>query len=100
MSLTCPIWRHHMWVRSLVRAGVYLLALSAFVSLSTGLFAQSTSTLRGTITDQSGAVVPNAKVTAHNQATGVERATVTDSSGNYQIAALPVGTYDLEVSAN
>lgn len=87
-----------MWVRSLVRAGVCLLALSVFISVVS--FAQSTSTLRGTITDQSGAVVPNAKVIARNQATGVERTTVTDASGNYQIAALPVGTYDVEVSAN
>ena len=32
-------------------------------------------------------------------ATGIERATQTDSSGNYQIAALPVGNYRLEVQA-
>jgi len=87
-----------MWVRSLVRAGVCMLALSVVISVSS--FAQSTSTLRGTVTDQSGAVVANAKVIARNLATGIERTTITDTSGNYQIAALPVGTYDLEASAN
>ena len=85
-----------MWVRSLVRAGVCLLALSVVTVIS---FAQSTSTLRGIVTDQSGAVVSSAKVIARNQATGIERTTLTDTSGNYQIAALPVGTYDVEVNA-
>src|SRR5690349_16261681 len=62
-------------------------------------FAQSTATLQGTVTDPSGAIVANAKVTVLNQATGIERTTQTDSSGNYQVAALPVGTYRIEVRA-
>src|SRR3954447_20569249 len=82
-----------------VRRSFVGLFLSVIIAFSATSFAQSTSTLRGTVTDQSGAVVPNAKVTARNQATGIERSTQTDTSGNYQVAALPVGTYDVQVSA-
>jgi len=66
---------------------------------ATGL-SQSTAAVQGTITDESGAVVTGAKVTLRNAATGVERTTQTDSNGNYQLAALPVGIYRLEVRAD
>ena len=85
--------------RSLVRAGLCLLVLGVTFIASLPTFAQSTATLRGTVTDQSGAVVPNAKVTARNQGTGIERFTISDNTGNYQIAALPAGTYDIDVSS-
>jgi len=60
---------------------------------------QSTATVQGTVTDQKGSVVPGAKITARNQATGIERTSQTDSDGSYQIAALPVGLYSIEVEA-
>src|SRR3954467_10959304 len=87
------------YLRSLVRASLCLLVLSVTIILSTLSFAQSTATLRGTVTDQSGAVVANAKVTVRNEATGIERSTQSDSTGNYQLAALPVGTYTVDVNA-
>jgi hypothetical protein len=49
--------------------------------------------ITGTVTDPSGALVPNVKVTAHQPATGASRSTLTSSAGTYTIAALPVGTY-------
>ena len=61
--------------------------------------AQSTASLNGTVTDPTGAAVPNSKVVATNQATGVESATQTDGAGDYLFAALPIGTYRLEVTA-
>ncbi len=85
--------------RSFTGAVLVLLALGVTLTFTIPLIAQSTATLRGTVTDQSGAVVPNAKVTARNQATGIERSTQSDSTGNYQIASLPVGKYDVDVSA-
>src|SRR5690242_2204558 len=63
-------------------------------------FAQATATLQGTVIDESGAVVANVKITVRNQATGFERIVQTDSVGNYQVAALPVGIYRLEVRAD
>src|SRR5215813_8646375 len=75
-----------------------LIAVVLFGFGSTAL-AQSTATLQGTVTDPGHSVIPGAKITAKNQATGIERTTQTDSDGNYQIAALPVGLYSLEVEA-
>jgi hypothetical protein len=68
----------------------------ALAALSSSAFAQSSATLQGTVTDQSGAVVSGAKVTVRNQATGAERIVQTDSDGNYQAAALPPGVYRVE----
>lgn len=65
--------------------------------LSLCLHAQIQPTLRGTVTDSSGAVVVGANVSATNAATGVRRETKTDTSGNYEIPGLQVGTYDVTV---
>ena len=62
-------------------------------------YGQSTGTIRGTVTDASGAAVPNAPVTVHNQSTGQERATTTDSTGIYLVPSLPVGKYQVSVKA-
>ena len=79
----------------------FILLLIAACVFMTGrvAFGQSTATLQGTVTDQKGAVVPNATITVRNQATSIERTAQTDSSGNYQVAALPVGTYSVVVQA-
>ena len=78
-----------------------LLRLSSLVAVclfvATTAMAQSTATLQGTVKDQKSEVVAGAKVTARNQATGIERTTQTDSDGNYQFAALPVGNYTIDV---
>jgi hypothetical protein len=61
--------------------------------------AQSTATLQGRVIDQNGAVVPGAKIIVSNRETGMERTAETDEEGNYQVAALPVGSYRVEVRA-
>src|SRR5437879_4629576 len=71
---------------------VFLLLLTVSV-----LFGQTNATIRGLITDQSGAVLPGAAINVRNQGTGVERTTLSDETGNYQVAALPVGVYQIEV---
>jgi carboxypeptidase family protein/TonB-dependent receptor-like protein len=58
--------------------------------------AQSTGTLRGTITDAQGAVMPGVSIVIRNQATGVERTIASDSSGAYVAASLPPGLYRVE----
>jgi hypothetical protein len=80
-----------------------LLRLLFFVALL-GVFsisarAQSTATLSGTVTDPTGAVVPNAHVTVHSLATGSNRDLVTDSAGLYVAASLQPGDYSVEASA-
>jgi Carboxypeptidase regulatory-like domain/TonB dependent receptor len=62
--------------------------------------AQSTASLTGIVTDGSGAAVPNAKVTVTNKATGVSFNTQTDSAGAYLVPSLPIGVYDIEVTAS
>ncbi len=81
------------------KGSVVSLALFCIFIASLSARAQTTATLRGSVTDPSGAVVANATITARNQSTGIERTTVSDSSGNYQLAAVPVGTYDVQVKA-
>jgi Carboxypeptidase regulatory-like domain/TonB dependent receptor len=54
----------------------------------------------GTVTDQAGAVVPNAIVKVTNTSTGLARQATADSTGNYSIPNLLEGDYDLSVSAS
>src|SRR5438128_5976040 len=75
----------------------FLFLLSLFLFSSTTVLAQSTAMLQGTVTDPKGAAVPNASVVVRNKATSSERTTQTDTEGNYQVAALPAGTYSVEV---
>ena len=76
-----------------------LLAILAVFSVS--VLAQSTSgELAGTITDVTGATIPGATVAATNTATSVMATTTTSSSGQYRLSNLPVGSYDLTISAS
>jgi outer membrane receptor protein involved in Fe transport len=67
------------------------------VAILTGcacLCAQSErGSIRGTVEDATGAVVPGAKVTATNAGTGVETTTQSTGAGNYNLAQLPPGIY-------
>ena len=65
--------------------------------LAATAFAQTTASIRGTVNDQGGAAVPNAKITVKNTALGVERTTQTNSSGSYEVPALSPGVYSVEV---
>ncbi len=62
--------------------------------------AQSAASLNGIVTDGTGAAVPNAKVTAINQATSVSSNTQSDSAGAYLFSSLPIGKYRIEVTAS
>ena len=67
-----------------------LLGLISFLPVS--VWAQATGAIVGTVTDPSGAVIPDAKVTATRVGTGVSQSTVTRTSGTYTIPNLYVGT--------
>src|SRR5258707_3622092 len=62
------------------------------------LWADVTGSILGYVRDKSGAVLPNANVTASETATGYSRTVATDSSGQYSILALPPGHYRLAAS--
>jgi hypothetical protein len=70
-----------------------------FLLLTIPSFAQFGSSLRGTIEDNSGAVIPNATVKLTNLGTNAARSVVSNASGYYQFGELPPGTYRIEVTA-
>ncbi len=61
------------------------------------MFAQTSSQLTGSITDKSGAAVPNADVTVINADTGVERKTNSNESGSFNLPFLTPGNYKVTV---
>src|SRR5260370_1070818 len=70
------------------------------IALSSGAFAQTaTSVIFGTVTDASGAAIPNVPVTATASATGVSTRVVTNESGNYVFPNLQPGTYTVSCEA-
>ncbi len=60
-------------------------------------FAQNTASIKGNVTDPSGAAVSGAKVTVKNNAQGIERTTQTNASGDYEVPALPPGPYTVQI---
>lgn len=78
--------------------GALLVALSCLYSgVSTSLGQEVGATLLGTVTDPAGAAVPDASVTATNNATGHTATARTGQDGSYVIPALPAGTYTIAV---
>jgi Carboxypeptidase regulatory-like domain/TonB dependent receptor len=80
------------------RRDLFLLLIIVLASLSLSA-QQITGSLRGTITDPTGAVVQNAKVAAQQIETGLTRTVTSDRMGAYVIAELPVGHYQVRVEA-
>jgi outer membrane receptor protein involved in Fe transport len=80
-----------------VSAAAALLLLS--VSASTADAQVTRGAVVGAVTDQSGAVVPNATVELLNVETGVLRATTTAANGDYTFTSVEAGTYQLTISA-
>ena len=82
--------------KSLAVLGVFVLVLAG------SMFGQggATGAITGTVSDATGAVIPNAEVKIINKATGeVARTLKTDSNGLFNALLMPVGTYDITVTA-
>jgi len=78
------------WLAPTLAAGLIFLCAS-------GAWAQALSGITGTVTDSSGAVIGNAKVTATNAATSVAKSTITSSAGTYLFNDLLPGTYTIRI---
>src|ERR1700730_1804160 len=76
-------------------SGLVLILLLCLPAFSQGNFGR----ILGTITDQSGAVIPDATVTVTDTQRGVTRALTTDAAGEYDAPSLTPGTYDVRVEA-
>jgi hypothetical protein len=68
----------------------------AFV-VPSGAKAQDLATILGTVTDSSGAVVPDAQVTVSNDERGFTRKVTSDAAGEYSVVRIPIGEYEITV---
>ena len=75
-----------------------LVVVLLFASLQAFGQAQA-GTLLGTVTDSSGAVLPNVTITIANKATGVSKTAVTNDAGAYTFPGIQIGTYDVKATA-
>ena len=83
-------------VRAILRLGTCLIAL---LVLLPALHAQTTAQLSGTVTDNTGAIIPGATVTLQNEASKDTRVVTTNDSGIFSFPALLPATYTLKVTA-
>src|SRR5437016_13941546 len=74
---------------------IAVLAVSLVTSLPLSFAQKSTGDIDGTVTDQSGAVLPGCALTLTDQATGAVRKTTSDAQGHFSFLQLPVGTYTI-----
>src|SRR5437879_9163611 len=74
----------------------FFIGLFGAVMTGNSVWAQATAQISGAVQDQSGAVLPGAEVTATQTDTGVSRMTITNETGHYVLANLPLGPYRLE----
>jgi len=97
IQLTASIWRPSLVC---IRVATLLLAAVLFAVFPSISLAQDiTGALYGSVTDASGALVPNAKVNVVNVDRGLTRTTTTDSRGEYNLPQLPIGAYQVTVIA-
>src|SRR3954462_5006838 len=78
-----------------MRSGFLVIGVVAFACAA---FGQTGGTITGVISDPAAAVVPNAPVQARNMATGVTLTAATSATGNFTLAELPAGSYEIKVS--
>ena len=74
-----------------------LLLLLIFPSFAIAGRADTGGSISGTVTDQTGGVVPDSTVTATNLDTTVQQTTKTNGEGFYTFTSLPVGRYEIEI---
>jgi len=73
----------------------FLLVLSIALTPKCAWPQSELATVFGTVSDQSGAVIPKAQITIVNQNTGLKLSTLTDMTGQYHLSGLPTGNYDV-----
>ena len=103
-----PLRLHPLKTRTLQKAGATgILALATFVLGSATLpsptaFAQATNTagtIQGTVSDSSGAAVPDARIILSQASTGFQRTLTSSGSGYYSVGSIAPGSYTLHAEA-
>src|SRR6266852_9136019 len=82
---------------SLFVLAAHLIVCLLLLSAPLGLHAQALSGVTGTVTDESGAVVVDAKVTVTNNSTNVVNTIVTSSAGTFTMIDLTPGSYTVSI---
>ena len=97
LHVSGPCTRMH---RAWYGAPVWVLILVAMLWSSVATMSgQTLSSVTGTVTDSSGGVIANAKVTVTNDATNVSKTATTNSAGSYTVTDLLPGIYSIKVEA-
>src|SRR5688572_2822295 len=78
---------------------VVVILAALFLPVSPAAAQTTTSTIAGTVTDSTGAVIRGAEVTVRGETIAAERRATTDERGEYRLTALPAGTYTITVTA-
>src|ERR1700729_885079 len=98
----CPL--SSLFVRTVCTVKRRLSGWTAFLSLLLlclpVLVSAQEATIVGTVTDPSGAVVPNVAILVSNVDTGAMRTLATNDAGQYVVPGLLIGKYDLEAQAS
>src|ERR1019366_9629843 len=84
------------------RIRVVWLALCLIGCSGVSVFAQgmgNSGTITGTVTDPSGATIPNATIEIHNKVTGFDKNTTTDAMGAFKLLGVPLNNYHTVVKA-
>src|ERR1700740_1931570 len=91
------VWRRFSLKRGekMKRTSHWLIMMVALLLAWASVQAQELATLKVTVNDQTGAVVPGATVTLKNTATGAKRTDVTESNGLAVIPGIPPGSYEM-----
>ena len=77
---------------------IAVLAVSLVILLPLSFAQKTTGDIDGTVTDQSGAMLPGCALTLTNQATGAVRTTTSNAQGNFSFLNLPVGNYTISAT--
>jgi hypothetical protein len=96
-SFFCAV-QNNVFVKKLFRLRFLFAFLIALIGFSFSTFAQQTA-IRGTVTDPSGAVVPNVSITLTNTDTGVSTVIPTNDAGQYVAVDLQIGHYKVKAEA-
>ncbi len=85
--------------KTVPRCSAFFCSLTTYLVLATNLPGQgTTATILGTVTDTTGAVLPEAVVRIQNVGTGAAQSSTSDSQGRFRIADLGVGEYEVQAA--
>lgn len=83
-----------------MKKAALIVSVWALLFAAVAAFAQVNASIKGNVTDASGAAVVGAKVTVTSAAQGIERTTTTTGSGDYEVPALPPGSYTVKIEGS